>query len=235
MRVRLLGLGLVALLGLSACSDDEGPTQVSGGRVRAIHLSPDAPAVDVLVNGNQALSNVTYLVASDYLDVDAGNPTFRVEAVGSNDAVIEEEVPVADGVDYTLLAVNDVADIEPLYLTDDNTLPATGQARVRIIHGAPSVGAVDVYFTAPGAPLGQPSLTNFAFKDVSTLPNNGGNYISIPAGTYQVRVTPAGTPGTVAIDQTLTIPAGVVATAVATEAPGGGAPFAIEVYVDAGL
>lgn len=232
MRVRLLGLALVAALGLAACGDDDGPTQVSEGRVRAIHLSPDAPAVDVFVNGNQALSNVTYLVASDYLDVAAGDRTFRVEPVGSDTPVIEATVPVGDGVDYTLLAVNDVANIEPLYLTDDNTTPAAGQARVRIIHGAPSVGAVDVYFTAPGAPLGQPSLTNFAFKDVSTLPNNGGNYISVPAGTYQVRVTPAGTPGTVAIDQTLTIPAGAVATAVATEAAGGGAPLAITVFVD---
>jgi hypothetical protein len=37
----------------------------------------------------------------------------------------------------------------------------------------------------------------------------------------------------VAIDQELVVPPGVVATAIATETPGGGAPFAIEVYVDA--
>jgi hypothetical protein len=236
MKARLLGVALLATMALAACDDDDDNNEPQPqGRVRAIHLSPDAPAVDVLVDGNQALANVTYLVASDYLDVDAGNPTFRVEAVGSNDAVIEAEVPVADGVDYTLLAVNTLANIEPLYLTDDNTAPAAGQARVRVIHGAPSVGPVDVYFTAPGDPLGVPSLTNFAFKSVSTLPNNGGNYITVPAGTYQVRVTPAGTPGTVAIDQEIVVPAGVVATAIATETPGGGAPFAIEVYVDAGL
>jgi len=232
MRVRLMGLALVAALGLAACSDDDGPTQVVEGRVRAIHLSPDAPAVDVLVDGAQALSGVTYLAASDYLAVPAGTRNLRVEPTGSDTAVIDADVTVAEGVDYTALAVGEVANIEPLYLRDDNTAPSAGQARVRVIHGAPSVGAVDVYFTAPGAPLGQPSLTNFAFKDVSSLPNNGGDYISVAAGTYQVRVTPAGTPGTVAIDQTLTIPAGAVVTAVATESTGGGAPLAITVFVD---
>jgi len=225
MKVRLLGLALVTVLGLSACSDDDGPTELVTGRVRAVHLSPDAPGVDVLLDGNQVLSNVTYLVSSDYLDVPTGNRTFRVEPVGSNTAVIEATVPVAEDVDYTLLAVNNVADIEPLYLTDDNTAPAAGQARVRVLHGAPSVGAVDVYVTAPGAPLGTPALTNVPFKAAS-------GYLAVPAGTYQVRVTPTGTT-TVAIDQEITAPAGVVATAIAVESQGGGAPFGIEVLVDA--
>jgi hypothetical protein len=225
MKVRMLGMALVAVLGLAACSDDDGPTEVTTGRVRAVHLSPDAPGVDVLLDGTQVLSNVTYLVSSDYLDVPSGNRTFRVEPVGSNTAVIEATVPVAEDVDYTLLAVNNVAAIEPLYLTDDNTAPAAGQARIRVVHGAPNVPAVDVYVTAPGAPLAAPVLTNVPFKAAS-------GYLAVPAGTYQVRVTPTGTT-TVAIDQEITAPAGVVATAIAVEAQGGGAPLAIEVLVDA--
>ena len=225
MKVRMLGLALVAVLGLAACSDDDGPTEITTGRVRAVHLSPDAPAVDVLLDGNQVLANVTYLVASDYLDVPSGNRTFRVEPVGSNTAVIEATVPVAANVDYTLLAVNYVEDIEPLYLTDDNSEPSAGNARVRVVHGAPSVGAVDVYVTAPGAPLGTPALTNVPFKGFS-------GYLEVEAGTYQVRVTPTGTT-TVAINQEIVAPAGVVATAIAVEDEGGGAPFSIEVLVDA--
>jgi hypothetical protein len=165
-------------------------------------------------------------VSSDYLDVPSGNRTFRVEPVGSNTAVIEATVPVAANADYTLLAVNDVENIEPLYLTDDNRAPAAGQARIRVVHGAPSVGAVDVYVTAPGAALGAPTLTNVPFKGFS-------GYLAVPAGTYQVRVTPTGVPAIVAINQEITAPAGVVATAIAVEEQGGGAPFSIEVLVDA--
>jgi hypothetical protein len=223
MKVRLLGMALVAALGLSAC-DDNGPTELLTGRVRAVHLSPDAPAVDVLLDGSEVLSGVTYLGSSSYLDVPTGDRTFRVEPVGSNTAVIEATVPVAEDVDYTLLAVNTVANIEPLYLVDDNTAPAAGQARIRVLHGAPSVGPVDVYVTAPGAALGSPALTNVPFKGVS-------GYLAVPAGRYQVRVTPTGST-TVAINQEITAPVGVVATAIAVEDVGGGAPFSIAILVD---
>jgi hypothetical protein len=224
MKVRMLGLALVAVLGLAACSDDDGPTETT--RDACAPCTCRRMLRGRRGDGNQVVSNVPYLSSSDYLDVAAGNRTFRVEPVGSNTAVIEATVPVAEDVDYTLLAVNNVADIEPLYLTDDNTAPAAGQARVRVVHGAPSVGAVDVYVTAPGAPLGEPLLTNVPFKAAS-------GYVAVPAGTYQVRVTPTGVPGIVAINQEITAPAGVVATAIAVEAQGGGAPFAIEVLVDA--
>jgi hypothetical protein len=122
--------------------------------------------------------------------------------------------------------VNTVANIEPRYLTDDNTAPAPGQARISVLHGAPSVGNVDVYVTAPGAALGTPTLTNVPFKGFS-------GYLAVPAGRYQVRVTPTGVPGTVAINQEITVPANVVATAIAVERQGGGAPFSIAVLVDA--
>jgi hypothetical protein len=225
MKVRLLGMALVAGLGLAAC-DDDGPTEVDTGRVRAVHLSPDAPAVDVLLDGSEVLSGVTYLISSEYLDVPTGDRTFRVEPTGTNTPVIEATVPVGEDIDYTLLAVNTVENIEPLYLTDDNTAPAPGQARIRVLHGAPSVGNVDVYVTAPGAALGTPTLTNVPFKGYS-------GYLAVPAGRYQVRVTPTGFPGTVAINQEITAPANVVATAIAVEVQGGGAPFSIAVLVDA--
>jgi hypothetical protein len=231
-----LGLAVVAALGLAACGDkinsDDITINAPQGRVRAVHLSPDAPAVDVLVDGSRVLSGVEYLDASDYLDVPEGTRELRIEPVGSDAAVIEADVPVAANTDYTAIAVNYVADIEPLYLVDDNTAPPTGSARVRVIHGAPSVVPVDVYFTRPGAAFGVPSLTNFAFKDVSTLPS-GANYITVPAGRYRVGVTPAGDPGTLAIDTELDVPANTVVTVIARENVGGGAPLGLLVLVDA--
>jgi len=229
MNARLKGAALIAAIILAACGDDNN-TPAAQGTLRAIHLSPDAPAVDVLVNGNQALANVSYLTASDYLAVPAGTVNVRVEPVGTDVAAIDADVTVAQDKEYTVLAVNDVADIEPLVLTDDNTAPAAGQARVRIVHGAPSVGAVDVYFAPTGGAFGQPSLVGLPFKGVSSL--NGSQYVPVPAGTYDVKVTPTGQPDVAAISQTLTIPAGAVVTAVAVESAGGGAPFSIEVYVD---
>ena len=53
--------------------------------VRAAHLIPDAPAVDVLVNGGVVLEDVTFKAVSDYLMVDAGTYTISINAAGTAD------------------------------------------------------------------------------------------------------------------------------------------------------
>jgi len=123
-----------------------------------------------------------------------------------------------------VLATGLVASIAPLIAPDDLTAPAAGQVKVRVIHAAPAAAGVDVYVTAPGAPLTGAVLTNVPFRAVS-------DYLSVPAGTYQIRVTPTGT-ATVAIDATVTFVAGQIRTIVATDAPGGGAPLAPIVLAD---
>jgi len=136
-------------------------------------------------------------------------------------------VTLADGTDYTVIASDLVAQITPIVLQDDNTAPAAGNARVRAIHGAPSAPSVDIYVTAPDADLATatPVLTGVAFGDVA-------DYLEVPAGEYQVRITPAGTK-LVAIDSgALTLESGQVRTAIAVDAPGGGAPFDLLVLAD---
>jgi hypothetical protein len=227
MKLKLLTLLLAATALTSACDDDDNTGPESEARVRVVHASPDAPAVDVLLDGGEVLSDVPYLAASDYLDLAAGDHNVKVNAAGTTTTVIDADVSLADGVDYTVIASGLLAQIAPIVLEDDNSTPPAGSVRVRAVHGAPSVPAVDVYVTAPGADLETttPVLTGVEFGDVA-------DYLDVPAGEYQVRVTPAGTK-TVAIDSgTLTLASGQVRTAIAVEAPGGGAPFDLLVLED---
>lgn len=226
MRFTQLALVLAAALGAAACDDDNtGPD--SEARVRVVHASPDAPNVDVLIDGAAVLTDVPFGAASTYLPVEAGDRELQVRAAGTSTVVIEDDQDLDDGSDYTVIASGLVASISALELADDNSAPAAGQIKLRVVHGAPSAPAVDVYVTAPGADLNAatPTLASVPFRAAS-------DYLEVPAGNYQVRVTVAGTK-TVAIDTgTLTLSAGQVRTAIALDAPGGGAPFSALLLAD---
>ncbi|MDQ2674408.1 MAG: DUF4397 domain-containing protein, partial [Chloroflexota bacterium] len=192
-----------------------------------VHASPDAPDVDVLLDEAEVLSDVPYLAASDYLEAPAGQRNLKVNAAGTSTTVIDADVDLADGSEYTVIASGAVASIAPIVLVDDNTAPDAGNARVRAIHGAPGAPAVDVYVTAPGEDLTQvtPVLTGVEFGDVA-------DYLEVPAGDYQVRVAPAGTTSVVIDSGVLSLGAGEVRTAIAVDAAGGGAPFDLLLLAD---
>jgi len=185
-------------------------------QLRVVHASPDAPNVDVLVDGKAVLTNVAYETASNYLTVSAGSRKIEVRATGTSQDVINATVSLSRNKYYTVLAVDKVASISPLVLTDDNTAPASGQIKLRLVHASPSAGPVDIYVGAPGAGVGgTPTLTNVPFKAAS-------DYLAVPAGSYQVYITQTGDK-TIQFDSgVLSLSAGQIRTAVALDAPGGG-------------
>ena len=225
-----LALPVLALLAVAAgCGDDDNTVApVQEARVRVLHGSPDAPAVDVLVDGQVVLTDVPFKAFSPYLTVPAGARNLRVRATADPSLVVIDVTPtLSAGTDYTVIARNLVASIEPWLLIDDNTAPASGQIKLRLVHSAPGAPTVDIYVTAPGADLdvATPVLADVPYGAAS-------GYLTVPAGTYQVRICPANTK-TVAIDSNaLTLAAGQIRTAVAVDSPGGGSPFGAVLLAD---
>jgi len=72
MRNRFRALAALALGGALFLGAVLPTAAASKAMVRAAHLIPDAPAVDVLVNGDVVLEDVPFKAVSDYLMVNAG-------------------------------------------------------------------------------------------------------------------------------------------------------------------
>src|SRR5690606_3569499 len=188
MNSRYLAASLAALvLVTAACSDDDSNGAGTRAQVRVLHASPDAHAVDVLVDDKSALTGVPYKGFSGFLSVAAGTRNIKVNAAGTSTTVINADLPVSKDSAYTVIATDLVANITPLVLTDDLSNPAAGNFKLRLVHGAPNVGLVDIYITAPGADISAVS------PDLAGVPFQGASgYIEAAAGQYQVRITPAG-------------------------------------------
>ncbi|HVY65070.1 MAG TPA: DUF4397 domain-containing protein, partial [Gammaproteobacteria bacterium] len=192
---------------------------------RVIHASPDAPAVDVIANNDCAhplLSNVPFPAFSGYLSVPPATYNVKVTAAGNCGAiVIDADLPLAAGKQYSVFATGPLASISPYVLTDDHRSLATA-AKVRIVHTAPGAGNVDIYVTAPGASIATlaPAFTNVPFRAET-------GYVNLAGGTYDVTVTPTGTKTAAIGPATITVADGHVYTAAARDAVGGGAPFGL--------
>ena len=170
-------------------------------RLRAVHASPNAPNVDILVDNTVVLADVAFKEFLDYTAVQKGDRNIKVNVTSTSTSVIDVTPTLDGGTDYTVLAVNFVASIEPLLLTDDNTSPTPGNARVRVVHASPDAPNVDVLVDNAVV------LTNVAFKQFS-------GFLEVSAGARNFKVNATGTSTTV-IDVTPTLVDGSVYTVVA--------------------
>jgi uncharacterized protein DUF4397 len=183
--------------------------QGSAALVRVAHFSPDAPAVDVYVNDDRVLSGVAYPAVSKYLELPAGSYTFAVRPAGaaaSSDPVIEETAGVKGGAAYTVAAVGALADIKAAIFADDLSAPGSGKSKVRVIHAAPEVPAVDV------AVKDGPTLFEGAKFPSAT------DYAEVDAASYPVQVKPAGG-DEVLLEANLAVKAGTIYSVAAIGGP----------------
>jgi major membrane immunogen (membrane-anchored lipoprotein) len=166
------------------CSDDDdNPTTPSlqKANVKVVHASPDAPGVDLLVDNNVAGANLTFPNNTGYLEVEEGTRNIKVNVSGTSTTVIEADLPIEGNKNYSVFAVDAVANLSPLVIEDDLTSPASGNVHVRFIHLSPDAPAVDIT-TKDGTVV----FGNYDFKKYSAFP-------PLPAGSSDFQVRFAGT------------------------------------------
>lgn len=191
---------------LNAVALSDAPEGNSGGaRVRVLHASPDAPAVDVWVNGSKVFSEIEFEESTNFVEIPAGTYNVQVVPAGLTEpVVIEADLDLMAGIDYMVAATDVLAEITPVILTADGSTPDAGNGWVRFLHASPDAPAVDIALADGGAVL----FENVAFQE-------SGAYLPVPAGSYDLEARLAGT-STVVLGLRVAVQDGGVATAVAT-------------------
>lgn len=90
---------------------DDRVTTAGRAKLRAVHAAPNAPAVDIFVDGAgllPALTDLSFKDATDYLELAPGDYTFRIRANGSTDDLfVVEDLPLSSDTNYSAFAVGD--------------------------------------------------------------------------------------------------------------------------------
>lgn len=203
----------------------------SAANLRVVHGSPDAPAVDILVNGATGpapLTNFSFGDITPYVSIPAGVYDIGVAPTGTTNSVFDLNgfaIPAAG--DFTVVALNRLANFDVQLLTDDNTLDPNN-ARVRFFHGALDAPEVDIVAVDSGGNA-IATLATLNYRDVS-------GYASVAAGVYDLEVRLAGTTTTVLAINDLALNANTVYSAFALGLvnPGSTEPgFGVFLSVDA--
>ena len=130
-------------------------------------------------------------------------------------------------VHYTIVLIDPASNAHHIVLADNNSVPQNGNFSLELVQSASRAGAVDVYLTAPGTSLSgvTPIVADLAFPQATK------KTLLLPAGTYELRVTPTGNPSQILIDVPSFSPtAASIYTGFALDpnpAPGGNRQFSI--------
>ncbi|WP_254279385.1 DUF4397 domain-containing protein [Haloarcula marina] len=161
-------------------TESETTTASGDALLRVAHLSPDAPNVDVAVDGETVLSDVPFGAVSDYLTLSPGEYQVTITPTGGDEAVFDETVPVESG-RQTAAAIGEVSGENQSFgvslIAGESELAESGSARARAVHAIPDAPAVDV--TAGDAVLAD----GLAFGEAS-------EYATVPADTAELQLRP---------------------------------------------
>ncbi len=186
-KAALLGAAaaLAAVMAIPAATAAQDEMADAMAKVRVLHGSGDAPAVDVYAGGNRIIEGLEYTSITDYLEVPGGEYQIQVVPAGASleegPFVIDAPLTFEAGTMTTVAATGSLAEgIIPQVLADDPA-PAADGTQVRVVHFSFDAPAVDI------APDGEAALI-----EGLEYPDNTG-YVDLPAGAYDLEIRAAGT------------------------------------------
>jgi hypothetical protein len=181
--------------------------------IRLINGVFNSTGVDVIAaQADEAqIANIGFQLASVYKDVPSGDAVqIKAKATGAPAPIYADKTEkLAKDGKYTMIVGADATGDEYVtrVLTDDmETMP--GMTKLRFVHWSPTTPAVDIRAVLPTGALSDPIVPNAKFGDVA-------GYLTVPAGSYKLAVTPAGQTTALVTFNPIDLPAAANLTVVA--------------------
>lgn len=215
-----LKIALAVIFAVSTGCDDTSVTSGESVRLRVLHASPDAPVLDVLIDGLLAFSGISFGSATDYVSLGEGARRIRASESGDPASIIDVRYTLLDNKQYSFVVADYAANIKAWLVEDEDVSTDVGKFKVRLLHAAPGAGALDIYMGDQDQNLrsAEPQKSNVPFGGIT-------NYFGLNEGEYRTRITPHGARAPLIDTGPVRFFARQIRTIVAIDAPGGGTPF----------
>lgn len=154
-------------------------------RLRVVHASPDAPAVDIYADGGLLVPDVAYTEAAGYLSVPPGTYDIDIVPEGAPLSASVSSFPLTldAATDYTAVATGFLGSTDPadsfrvLALAEEPLSPTNGTFDARLVHASPSAPTVDIDVFDDGT------------TDLPGVPRFADAAVQLPSGpAFQTRI-----------------------------------------------
>jgi len=200
----LVGIGRQADMALLTMDDENGYTAEGRSLVRVVNASPSLPVLDLYINAGHGdashtgdtpfINGVVYRNVSEYTDLQAGTYDIAVRpTLSSTIAYTATGVVLNESTIYSLYVAG-LSSGQPALQVVAHADAVPG-VQFRFAHGIAGLGAVDVLLD------GTAVLTN-------STPFSTTGYLPLDAGTYALKVTPAGATSPVYVNTSVDLSAG---------------------------
>jgi hypothetical protein len=209
---------------LNGCGND----QAQKGYVRIVNATTEYTSLDLYTRNSDGGNDIVVAgtaagAASSYQSIDKGSYTFEVKGSTSAGAATPAPGTISKGDHFTVVTYLSGNTTSTQFLNDEETTPASGNAKLRIFNAASSEAAsVDVYLTTNACNALAVTDTAFATA-VTTLQTAYTPVTAATAGTpWNVCVFAAGDTSTLLLDiPALTLKNQEIATLILTHTAGG--------------
>jgi hypothetical protein len=141
-----------------------------------------------LLQGGTALSggsNIPFGSSSACASVNASTPGLTVVQNGTTTPLAGFAPTLQAGSSYSLVAYPTTTGAAQFATLSNTFTPAAGQTGLRVFNATSATTGYDLFVTASGAALTTPTVSN-------TLSGSSSAFVSVPAGSSQLRVTTTG-------------------------------------------
>jgi len=179
----LLLSATVALIGgCGGASDDDNAT------VRVINASTNYGALDLYVDDTLRSSAIAYGQTSGYIGFEAGSHTTTLTRTGSTTALSSVSRSLSEDYGTTVIAYQADGSLKTAQLSDSESAPSSGRAKLLVFNASPDAGSVDVYLSGSSDTLDNATLVASSVSAGSS----SGSYTTVGSGTYRLRIAAAG-------------------------------------------
>ena len=179
----LLLSATVALIGgCGGASDDDDAT------VRVINASTNYGALDLHVDDTLRSSAIAYGQTSGYIGFEEGSHTTTLTRTGSTTALSSVSRTLSSDYGTTVIAYQADGSLKTAQLSDSESAPSSGRAKLLVFNASPDAGSVDVYLSGSSDTLDNATLVASSVSAGSS----SGSYTTVGSGTYRLRIAAAG-------------------------------------------